>query len=75
MITPLTLEERVAMLEAEVARLKRLVAAKPASNWLEKIDGSMKDEPAFDEVIRLGREFREADRPADTDEPADDVRP
>jgi hypothetical protein len=66
MSTPTTLEERVALLEAEVARLKQLVSqAPPAKNWIERISGSMKDQPAFEEVIRLGREFRHADRPPD----------
>jgi hypothetical protein len=65
-MSPMMLEERVALLEAEVAQLKQLVRpTAPAKNWLERITGSMKDNSAFDEVIRLGHEFRQADRPPD----------
>ena len=55
-------EERLAVLEAEVAALKRTV--KPNPNWFDCVAGSMKDDPEFDEVLRLGREIRQADRPA-----------
>jgi hypothetical protein len=33
-----------------------------AWNWMHHVIGIFKDEPAFDEVIRLGKEFRKADR-------------
>lgn len=39
-----------------------------SQDWLDAIAGSMRDEPAFDEVVALGRAFRYADRP-DGDEP------
>jgi len=58
------------MLEAEVAELKRRLAEltpQPKNNWLEAVDGIMKDYPEFEEVVRYGREFREADRPRDDD--------
>jgi len=56
-------ENRLSVLEAEIEELKRSV--KPAQNWFDRVAGSMKDEPEFDEVLRLGREIRQADRPAD----------
>jgi hypothetical protein len=66
MSAPATVEERLAALEADVARLKQLLPrATPAQNWFEQVSGSMKDKPAFEEVIRLGREIRQADRPPD----------
>lgn len=58
------LEQRLAAVEAELEQLKRLVHARvPAPNWVEQLAGSMKDEPAFQEVIEYGRAFRQADRP------------
>jgi hypothetical protein len=63
-----TVEERLATLEAEVAELKRRLAElapQPKKNWLEAVTGIMKDYPEFEEVVRYGREFREADRPRD----------
>ena len=68
------LERRVAALEAAVAELQRRVGV-PATmqEWLEQLAFPIKDEEelkAFDEMVRLGREFREADRPRDDEEGA-----
>jgi hypothetical protein len=32
---------------------------KPAADWLDRVIGSMKDEPAFDEVLAHGRAIRQ----------------
>ena len=59
------IEERLARLEAEVAQLKVKVSQdidKPVP-WWQQISGVFKDDPAFDEAMRLGREWREAQRP------------
>jgi hypothetical protein len=59
------LKDRVAALEAEVARLKEKldVDSRP---WTEAIAGSFANEPAFDEAMRLGRKYRESLRPKPT---------
>jgi hypothetical protein len=63
-----TVECRVAALEEAVRELQAaLQTRKPAADWLEQVIGSMKDEPAFDEVLAHGRAFRQADRPAEED--------
>jgi hypothetical protein len=59
----MTIEERLAVLEQDVAELKRRAQPSDAANWLTKVAGSMKDEPDFTEVLRLGREIRRADTP------------
>ncbi len=64
MSTGPTIEQRLAALERAVADLQQQVAAQPPpENWLERIIGSFKDEPAFDEVLEYGRAFRAADLP------------
>ena len=56
-------EDRLATLEAEVAQIKRqLGQERQPQNWLDRVLGSMTQYPEFQEVLRLGREFRQADR-------------
>ncbi|MDZ8055104.1 MAG: hypothetical protein RMX68_005150 [Aulosira sp. ZfuVER01] len=56
------LEERVAILEAEVASLKsklEVVALAPKP-WWKRIAGTFADNSAYDEAMQLGREYRES---------------
>jgi hypothetical protein len=65
-----TLEQRMTALEAAVRELQEAMKArKPAPDWLDCVIGSMKDEPAFDEVLALGRAIRQWDRPAEDQAP------
>lgn len=65
-----TLEERLAAVEQAVRNLQQQMTVRaPSPNWLERLTGSMKDEPAFAEVLEYGRAIRQADRPAEDDEP------
>ncbi|HUY33770.1 MAG TPA: hypothetical protein VMV69_13550 [Pirellulales bacterium] len=64
----LTVEQRLADLEREVAELKRQLATtlpNNKANWIERITGTFKDDPDFAEIVRLGAEIRRADRPSD----------
>ena len=66
MPTEALIEERLSAVEAAVAELRRrLPPSEP--DWLRQVTGSLKDEPAFEEVLAYGRAYRVADRP-----PADD---
>jgi hypothetical protein len=60
-----TVEERLSAVEQELAELKLRLNGRSGSTWLERIAGSMKDEHELAEVLRLGREIRDADRPTD----------
>ncbi|MBN2580288.1 MAG: hypothetical protein JXB10_14960 [Pirellulales bacterium] len=61
MADALTLEERVSKLEQEIVQLKsQLSPTKRDQGWPWNISGSMNDFPEFDEVVRLGREFRKS---------------
>lgn len=58
-----TLEQRMMALEEAVRELQETInARKPTPDWLERVIGSMKDEPAFDEVLAHGQAIRHADR-------------
>ena len=61
-----TLEQRMSALEETVRELQdAMLARQPVADWLGRVIGSMKDEPAFDEVLAHGRAIRQADRPAE----------
>ncbi len=63
-------EERLAALEAAVAELqRRLTPLETVQEWLARIE-PVTDLEAFDEVCRLGREFRESQRPPEGEEAA-----
>ncbi len=55
--------QRLARLECEVGELKELMTqswAKPHRKaWLRTV-GIFKDDPGFQEIVRLGREYRES---------------
>ena len=58
--------DRLATLEANGAEIKRqLWEQRKPQNWLDRVVGSMTQYPEFQEVLRLGREVRQADRPGD----------
>jgi hypothetical protein len=55
------LEERVARLEAEIAQIKRgQVADTSASPWWDKVRGRFRDDPAYDEAMTYGKDYRES---------------
>jgi hypothetical protein len=65
MPTVTELDQRLAAVEAAVNDLRRQMARPgPPGDWLARFDGAFENEPAFAEVVKYGRELREADRPA-----------
>jgi hypothetical protein len=66
MLDEAILERRLAIIEQEVANLKRKSESNSISgNWLDKLIGSISDQSAFLEALEYGREFRQADKPND----------
>lgn len=61
-----TVEQRLEQVEKEVADLKSHIKnLRRAPNWIDAITGTFKDDPEFDEILRLGKEIRDADRPSE----------
>ena len=59
-----TIEVRLAKVERELAILKAKTSENGTkANWIEKITGSFKDDPDFKEIVRLGKEMRDAELP------------
>ncbi|MDQ3010025.1 MAG: hypothetical protein M3X11_04905 [Acidobacteriota bacterium] len=56
------LELRLATLESEVAQLREQTDLNGASSgdWVDQIYGLFADYPDFNEVVRLGRQYRES---------------
>jgi len=56
-----SLEQRMTAVEEAVRELQEAIRArKPAADWLDRVIGSMKDEPAFDDALAHGRTIRQA---------------
>ena len=55
------IELRVAALEAKIEEIQRLLKAVAPDTrpWWEHVVGAFADDPAFEEAMRLGREYRE----------------
>lgn len=64
-MTTAELAKRVEALERVVAELQLRVngAPDPTRPWWRLDAGRFKDDPVFEEIIRLGREYRESLRP------------
>jgi hypothetical protein len=58
-----TIDARLTQLESQVAALKQQVEGNANKGWLEHVIGSTKDMPDFDEVVRYGKEARQAQPP------------
>ena len=58
------LEQRVAVLETEVARLKRkLEEQETIRPWWEQIAGTFENDPLYERAMRLGQHYRQSLRP------------
>jgi hypothetical protein len=57
------IEVRLIALETEVAQLKAQQQKSAEAPWWEEILGSFANDPAYDEAMQLGRQYRESLRP------------
>jgi hypothetical protein len=64
-------EERFADLDRRLSQLsERVPVPDPDKPWWHRIVGIFRDDPAFEEAMRLGREYRESLRPDDNEDAA-----
>lgn len=63
-MTAPSVEQRLATLEAEVARLRRLV--KDEGPWWKQWVGAFENDPYFERAMKYGRQYRESQRPKST---------
>jgi hypothetical protein len=56
------LENRVAALETELAQMRQILSVfvQKKTSWWLKVAGSFENDPTFDEVNRLGQEWRKS---------------
>lgn len=61
-----TIEQRLAAVESELRNLKRKIES--TESWYDRMTGAFENDPAFEEVLELGRQFRESLGRADEDD-------
>lgn len=63
-MTQSELEMRVLALERELAALKSQLQGRPPNwRWWAEGAGRFANDPVFDEIVRLGKEYRDSLRP------------
>jgi hypothetical protein len=72
----MSIEERLTALEQQIARLTRHLEQPRKVDWTKRVIGSFADCSEFDEVLRLGREFRKRQNeiPAIEESDADEAK-
>lgn len=59
-----SVEERLAKVEKEIEELKAKAEDRSSKQgWLKKIEGSFQHDPDFLEIVKLGKEARDAEKP------------
>jgi len=58
------LEQRIAVLEKQVALLQKGRSTEPAGKgWLDDLYGKFADDPVFERAMKLGQKYRQSLRP------------
>lgn len=58
------LEQRLSDLEHEVAALReQILTLSPVKPWWERIAGTFENDPVYEQAMKLGREYRLAQKP------------
>jgi hypothetical protein len=60
------LERRLTALEHSVEQLSRRPSAPASQKWWLDTAGGFVNDPVFDEIVRLGRQYRQSLRPPET---------
>ena len=62
-MSAMSLEDRMAALEAEVNRLKRIIEEDRSIPGWKKMVGAFLNDPLFEKAMKYGRQYRESLRP------------
>lgn len=61
------IEKRIAALEEELSTLKdRMDAIDTTVPWWDRIAGTFQDDPVYAKAMKLGRDYRQSLKPADS---------
>lgn len=60
------IEQRLTAVENELRNLKQRIES--SQSWYDRMVGAFENDPAFEEVLELGRQFRESQGQADEDD-------
>ncbi len=60
------IEARLNRLETEIRELRKASGVKEPKPWYEQILGTFDNDPGFEEMVRLGKEIRDADQGINT---------
>lgn len=55
-----SLEQRVVILENELAKIQDKLAKQSSSHWWLKVAGSMETDSTFEEAMKLGQQWRKS---------------
>ena len=63
-----SVEERLAKIEREIEMLKKSKdSPKKKDNWISSIVGTFKGDSDFKEIVRMGKEQRDAEQPPESE--------
>ena len=58
---PNSVEQRLDRIEDELRQLKERLDGKNKGRWISRMRGQFQGDPVFDQIVRLGKEIRDAD--------------
>jgi len=63
-----SVEERLAKIEREIEMLKKSKdSSRKKDNWISSIVGTFKGDSGFKEIVRMGKEQRDAEQPPESE--------
>jgi hypothetical protein len=65
-MTVAQIEQRLQKVERAVSDLSRIIGSRPVKGWHRTHAGRFANDPVFDEIVRLGREYRQSLKPRAT---------
>ena len=54
-------EQRLARIESELEAIKARLDPTTKTDWISQMSGQFRNDPVFDEIVRLGKEIRDSE--------------